>query len=54
MWKMSELIKKGKFKLYQLAGKDPAEIVVSFTKYEIDKLWTESESQQKELAAIIL
>ena len=43
MEKVSELILKGKLRLCQLAGIDPAEIIVPFNNDEIDKLWEESE-----------
>lgn len=36
--KVSELILKGKLKLYQLAGVDPSEIIVPFTNFEIYSL----------------
>ncbi|KAL6077538.1 hypothetical protein STEG23_006736 [Scotinomys teguina] len=39
--KISDLILKGKLRLRQLAGIDPAEIVVPLTKEEIEKLWAE-------------
>ena len=48
MWKkVSELILKGKLRLCQLAGIDPAEIAVPFNNGEIDKLWAESEPWQR-------
>ena len=43
MEKVFELILKGKLRVHQLAGIDPAEIIVPFTNDEIDKLWAESE-----------
>ena len=43
MEKVSELILKGKLRLCQLAGIDPAEIIVPFNNDEIDKLWEECE-----------
>ncbi|KAL6032267.1 hypothetical protein STEG23_036677, partial [Scotinomys teguina] len=45
--KISDLILKGKLILRQLAGIDPAEIVVPLTKEEIEKLWAESEPWQR-------
>ncbi|KAL6031193.1 hypothetical protein STEG23_024783, partial [Scotinomys teguina] len=45
--KISDLILKGKLRLRQLAGIDPAEIVVPLTKEEIEKLWVESEPWQR-------
>ncbi|KAL6037706.1 hypothetical protein STEG23_029167, partial [Scotinomys teguina] len=45
--KISDLILKGKLRLRQLAGIDPAEIVVPLTKEEIEKLWAESEPWQR-------
>ncbi|KAL6048456.1 hypothetical protein STEG23_026502, partial [Scotinomys teguina] len=45
--KISDLILKGKLRLHQLAGIDPAEIVVPLTKEEIEKLWAESEPWQR-------
>ena len=39
--KVSELIRKAKMRLHQLAGIDPAEIVVPFTNVEIASLWGE-------------
>ena len=47
MEKVSELILKGKLRLHQLAGIDPAEIIVPFNNDEIDKLWEESEPWQR-------
>ena len=35
--------KKKKMRLWQLAGMDPAEIVVPFINAEIDSLWTQHE-----------
>ena len=46
MEEVSELILKGKLKLHQLAGIDPAEIIVPFNNDEIEKLWEESEPWQ--------
>ncbi|KAL6061548.1 hypothetical protein STEG23_000991, partial [Scotinomys teguina] len=45
--KISDLILKGKLRLHQLAGIDPAEIVVPLTKEDIEKLWAESEPWQR-------
>ncbi|KAL6082707.1 hypothetical protein STEG23_019019 [Scotinomys teguina] len=45
--KISALILKGKLRLHQLAGIDPAEIVVPLTKEDIEKLWAESEPWQR-------
>ncbi|KAL6031270.1 hypothetical protein STEG23_018611 [Scotinomys teguina] len=45
--KISDLILKGKLRLRQLAGIDPAEIVVPLTKEDIEKLWAESEPWQR-------
>ena len=51
MEKVSELIIKGKLRLCQLAGIDPAEIIVPFTADEIKKkLWEDNESWQKACA----
>ena len=47
MEKFSELILKGKLRLCQLAGIEPAEIVVPLNKDEIVKLWEESEPWQR-------
>ena len=41
--KVSELILKGKLRLCQLTGIDPAEFVVPFTNAELSSLWTENE-----------
>ena len=41
--KVSELIIQGKLRLRQLAGIDPAEIIVPFTTEEIRKLWEDNE-----------
>ena len=46
MAKVSELILKGKLKLHQLAGIDPAEIIAPFNNDEINKLWEDSEPWQ--------
>ena len=46
MEKVSELILKGKLRLHQLAGIDPAEIVLPLTNDEIKKLRAESTSWQ--------
>ena len=48
--KVSELIIKGKLRLHQLAGIDPAEIKVSFTNDEIKKLWEDNEPWQRACA----
>ena len=45
--KVSELIQKAKTGLHQLAGIDPAEIVVPFTNVEMTSLWEESKHWQK-------
>ena len=47
MEKVSELIIKGKLRLCQFAGIDPAEIVVPFTNDEINRLWEESKCWQR-------
>ena len=48
--KVSELIIKGKLRLRQLAGIDPAEIIVPFTADEIKKLWEDNEPWQRACA----
>ena len=48
--KVSELIIKGKLRLHQLAGIDPAEIIVPFTTEEIRKLWEYNEPWQRACA----
>ena len=45
--KVSELIIKVVLKLHQLAGIDPAEIIVPFTIDEIKKLWEDNEPWQR-------
>ncbi|KAL6043129.1 hypothetical protein STEG23_019310, partial [Scotinomys teguina] len=45
--KISDLILKGKLRVGQLAGIDPAEIVIPLTKEDIEKLWAESEPWQR-------
>lgn len=45
--KVSELILKGKLRLRQLVGMDPAEIVVPFTNAEIASLWIQNEHWQR-------
>lgn len=45
--KVSELILKGKLRLRQLVGMDPAEIVVPFTNAEIASLWVQNEHWQR-------
>ena len=50
MEKFSELIIKGKLRLRQLAGIDPAEIIVPFTTDEIKKLWEDNEPWQRACA----
>ena len=47
--KISELIFKGKLRLYQLTRMDPTEIVVPLTNEEIDQLWVEKWSLAKSL-----
>ena len=47
MEKVSELILKGKLRLRQLAGIDPAEIIEPFNNDEIGKLWEESDPWQR-------
>ena len=47
MEKVSGLILKGKLIFCQLAGIDPAEIVVPFTNAEIASLWAENEHWQR-------
>ena len=48
--KVFELIIKGKLRLCQLAGIDPAEIIVPFTADEIKKLWEDNEPWQRDCA----
>ena len=48
--KVSELIIKGKLRLRQLAGIDPAEIIVPFTTEEIRKLWEDNKPWQRACA----
>ena len=50
MEKVSELIIKGKLRLRQLAGIDPAEIIVPSTTDEIKKLWEDNEPWQRACA----
>ena len=52
--KVSELIIKGKLRLRQLAGIDPAEIIVPFTADEIKKLWEDNEPWQRACATFFL
>ena len=40
--KISELIFKGKLRLHQLTGVDPAEVVLPSINEEIDQLWVET------------
>ena len=47
--KVSELIRKAKTRLHQLAGIDPAEIVVPFTNVEMSSIWEENKHWQKAL-----
>ena len=47
MEKVSELIKKGKLRLCQLAGIDLEEILVPFTNVEINKLWEGNHAWQR-------
>ena len=48
MWKRSlSSLYKGKSRLRQLAGIDPAEIIMPFTNDKIDKLWEENEPWQR-------
>ncbi|MBV2133725.1 DDE-type integrase/transposase/recombinase [Pseudomonas sp. MAP12] len=44
--KISDLILKGKLRLRQLTGKDPAEIIVPLTNEEISSLWKDNEYWQ--------
>ncbi|MGE9574186.1 reverse transcriptase domain-containing protein [Escherichia coli] len=44
--KISDLILKGKLRLCQLTGKDPAEIIVPLTNEEISSLWKDNEYWQ--------
>ncbi|KAL6032047.1 hypothetical protein STEG23_025200 [Scotinomys teguina] len=44
--KISDLILKGKLRLRQLAGIDPAEIVIPLTKEDIEKLWAENDPEK--------
>ena len=48
--KVSELITKGKLRLHQLAGIDPAEITVPFTTDEIKSLWEDNEPWKRACA----
>ena len=50
MEKVSELIIKGKLRLCQLAGIDPAKIIVPFTTDEIRVLWEDNEPGQRACA----
>ena len=50
MENVSELIIKGKLRLHQLAGIDPAEIIMPFTTDEIKKLWKDNEPWQRACA----
>ncbi|MGE9714897.1 hypothetical protein ACQP3F_24940 [Escherichia coli] len=45
--KISDLILKGKLRLHQLTGKDPAEIIVPLTSEEISSLWKDNEYWQR-------
>lgn len=45
--KVSELILKGKMRLPQLVGMDPAEVVLPFTNSEIASLWAQDEHWQR-------
>ena len=47
---VSKVIIKGKLRLNQLVGIDPAEIIVPFTTDEIKKLWEENEPWQRACA----
>ena len=44
MENISELIFKGKLRLFQLTRMNPAEIVVPLTNEEIDQLWVETKT----------
>ncbi|MGE9501621.1 hypothetical protein ACQP3D_24730 [Escherichia coli] len=44
--KISDLILKGKLRLRQLTGKDPAEIIVPLNNEEISSLWKDNEHWQ--------
>lgn len=50
---ISELIIKGKLRLHQLAGIDPPEIIVPFTRGGIKKLWDDSEPRQRACANLL-
>ncbi|KAL6033485.1 hypothetical protein STEG23_016302 [Scotinomys teguina] len=45
--KISDLIHKGKLRLHQLTGMDPAEIVVPLTNEEVSSLWKDNEYWQR-------
>ncbi|KAL6091746.1 hypothetical protein STEG23_010248 [Scotinomys teguina] len=45
--KISDLIHKGKLRLHQLTGMDPAEIVVPSTNEEVSSLWKDNEYWQR-------
>ncbi|KAL6037597.1 hypothetical protein STEG23_004916 [Scotinomys teguina] len=45
--KISDLIHKGKLRLRQLTGMDPAEIVVPLTNEEVSSLWKDNEYWQR-------
>ena len=50
---VSEFILKGKLRLNQSPGIDPAEIVVPFINTEVSSLWTESEHWQRGCSNIL-
>ena len=52
MEKVSELIIKGKLRLHQLAGIDPAEIIMAFTAEEIKKSYGKTMNPGKVLVLI--
>ena len=47
------MIIKGKLRLRQLAGIDPAEMIVPFTADEIKKLWEDNEPWQRACAIFL-
>ncbi|KAL6089067.1 hypothetical protein STEG23_027555, partial [Scotinomys teguina] len=51
--KISDLILKGKLRFRQLAGIDPAEIVVPLTKEEIEKLWAERIVRETPISGVL-
>ena len=45
--KISDMIIKGKVRLHQLTGRDPAEIAVPITNEGISSLWKDNEYWQR-------